>query len=207
MIKKNRKYLAEILYGFIKRDYKKVAEVHFLAGLISKEVSKDEFAQALRSIGEPIFGQSVKNISGGKLLSQLFQITEKFNMQTQIQLLLLQKTMVVVEGVARKLDPETNIWDISKPILENWLKEVKDPINNVTKVVDDAAEVLKRLPDLPHIMDKANDVMTLIAQGKFNPNTLAYRSLREEELKLELIRNKILGGVLVLVIFVLLVFK
>ena len=205
--KKNRKYLAEILYGFIKRDYKKVAEVHFLAGLISKEVSKDEFAQALRSIGEPIFGQSVKNISGGKLLSQLFQITEKFNMQTQIQLLLLQKTMVVVEGVARKLDPETNIWDISKPILENWLKEVKDPINNVTKVVDDAAEVLKRLPDLPHIMDKANDVMTLIAQGKFNPNTLAYRSLREEELKLELIRNKILGGVLVLVIFVLLVFK
>ena len=80
--KNNRKYLAEILYGFIKRDYKKVAEVHFLAGLVSKEVSKDEFAQALRSIGEPIFGQSVKNISGGKLLSHLFEITEKFNMQT-----------------------------------------------------------------------------------------------------------------------------
>jgi len=89
--KNNRKYLAEILYGFIKRDYKKVAEVHFLAGLVSKNVSKDEFAQALRSIGEPIFGQSVKNISGGKLLSQLFEITEKFNMQTQIQLLLCKK--------------------------------------------------------------------------------------------------------------------
>jgi len=74
--KNNRKYLAEILYGFIKRDYKKVAEVHFLAGLVSKRVSKDEFAQALRSIGEPIFGQSVKNISGSKLLSQLFEITE-----------------------------------------------------------------------------------------------------------------------------------
>ena len=205
--KKNRTYLAEILYGFIKRDYKKVAEVHLLAGLVPKEVSKDEFAQALRSIGEPIFGQSVKNISGGKLLSQLFEITAKFNMQTQIQLLLLQKTMVVVEGVARKLDPNTNIWDTSQPILENWLKEVKDPINKASEVVNEASEIFKKLPDLPVIIDRANDVMTLIAEGKFNPNTLSYHSLREEELKLELMRNKILGGVLVLVILVLIVFK
>ena len=184
-----------------------MAEVHFVAGLIAKQVSKDEFAQALRSIGEPIFGHSVKNISGSKLLSQLFEITEKFNMQTQIQLLLLQKTMVVVEGVARKLDPDTNIWNVSKPILENWLTEIKDPINKASEVINDASEVLKRLPDLPIIMDRANDVMTLIAEGKFNPNTLAYRSLREEELKLELMRNKILGLVLILVIFVLMVFK
>jgi ubiquinone biosynthesis protein len=203
----NKRYLAEILYGFIKRDYKKVAEIHFLAGLISKEVSKDEFAQALRSIGEPIFGQTAKNISGSKLLSQLFEITEKFNMQTQIQLLLLQKTMVVVEGVARKLDPNTNIWDVSKPVLENWLKDIKDPINKVGEVIGNASEILKKLPNLPIIMDRANDVMTLIAEGKFNPNTLSYRSLKEEELKLELMRNKILGGVLVLVIFVLIVFK
>jgi len=161
----------------------------------------------LRSIGEPIFGQTAKNISGGKLLNQLFENTEKFNMQTQIQLLLLQKTMVVVEGVARKLDPDTNIWNISRPILENWLREVKDPINKASEFVNEASEVLKRLPDLPNIMDKANDVMTLIAEGKFNPNTLAYKSLREEKLKLELMRNKILGGVLVLVIFVLIVFK
>jgi len=205
--KNNRKYLAEILYGFIKRDYKKVAEVHFLAGLVSKNASKDEFAQALRSIGEPIFGQAAKNISGSKLLAQLFEITEKFNMQTQIQLLLLQKTMVVVEGVARKLDPEINVWDVSKPILEDWLQNLKDPINKASEIVNETSEVLKRLPDLPIIMDRANDVMTLIAEGKFNPNTLAYHNLREEELKLELIRNKILGGVLVLVIFVLLVFK
>jgi len=127
-------------------------------------------------------------------------------MQTQIQLLLLQKTMVVVEGVARKLDPDTNIWSISRPILEEWLKEVKDPISKANEVIKEASEVLKRLPDLPIIMDKANDVMTLIAEGKFNPNTLANRSLKEEELKLELMRNKILGGVLVLVIFVLIVF-
>jgi ubiquinone biosynthesis protein len=203
----NKKYLAEILYGFIKRDYKKVAEIHFLAGLVSKEVSKEEFAQALRSVGEPIFGQSIKNISGSKLLSQLFEITEKFNMQTQIQLLLLQKTMVVVEGVARKLDPETNIWDVSKPILEDWLKDIKNPLNKAGEFVSEAAEVIKRIPDLPMIMDKANDVMTLLSEGKFNPNTFAYRSLKEEKLKLEIMRNKILGGVLILVIFVLMVFK
>ena len=205
--KKNRKYLAEILYGFIKRDYNKVAEVHFVAGLVSKEFSKEEFAQSLRSIGEPIFGQSAKNISGGKLLNQLFENTEKFSMQTQIQLLLLQKTMVVVEGVARKLDPDVNIWSVSRPILEDWLKDVKDPLNQATEIVNDASEVFKRLPELPIIMDRANDVMTLLAEGKFNPNTLAYRSLREEELKLELMRNKIIGGILVLVIIILLVFK
>ena len=204
--KKSRIFLAEILYGFIKRDYKKVAEIHFLAGLVSKDVSKEDFAQALRSIGEPIFGQSAKNISGGKLLAQLFEVTEKFNMQTQIQLLLLQKTMVVVEGVARTLDPNTNIWNVSKPVLENWLREIKNPLNKVEDVINEASEVIKRLPDLPIIMDKANDVMTLIAEGKFNPNTLAYKSLREEELKIELMRNKILGGVLILVILAVLVF-
>ena len=203
----NRKYLAEILYGFIKRDYNKVAEVHFLAGLVPKETSKEDFAQALRSIGEPIFGQSANNISGGKLLAQLFEITEKFNMETQIQLLLLQKTMVVVEGVSRKLDPETNIWNISKPILEDWLKDMKDPVNKVEQIVNEASEVLKKLPNLPNMMDRANDIMTLVAEGKFNPNNLPYKNLKEEELKLQIMRNKMLVGVLSLVIFILIVFK
>ena len=106
--KLNKRFLAEILYGFIQRNYKKVAEVHLAAGLVPKNVSVDELAQALRSIGEPIFGQTAKDISGGKLLKQLFDVTAKFNMQTQPQLLMLQKTMVVVEGVARKLNPNTN---------------------------------------------------------------------------------------------------
>ncbi len=205
--KNNKKYLAEILYGFIKRDYKRVAEIHLLAGLVPKDVSVNDFAQALRSIGEPIFGQSAKNISGSNLLSQLFEVTEKFNMQTQIQLLLLQKTMVVVEGVARKLNPETDIWEVSKPVLENWLRDVKDPINQVGEIFDNASEVLKRLPDLPIVMDKANEVMSLITEGKFNPNTIAYHNLKNEQLKLEIMRNKILGGVLMLVIFVVIVFK
>jgi ubiquinone biosynthesis protein len=128
-------------------------------------------------------------------------------MQTQIQLLLLQKTMVVVEGVARNLDPDTNIWELSKPVLENWLRNIKDPINIAGEAVDNASEVLKRLPNLPVIMDRANDIMTLISEGKFNPDTMAYHNLKNEELKLEIMRNKILGGVLILVIFVFIVFK
>ena len=167
--KLNRRYLAEILYGFIQRDYKKVAEVHIVAGLVPRGVNLEELAQALRSIGEPIFGQTVKDISGGKFLKQLFSITEKFNMQTQPQLLLLQKMMVVVEGVARKLNPDTNIWKTSKPVLEKWLKETKDPISNITETIKESAEAIKRLPELPKIMDKANQALTFF--GKWPDTT------------------------------------
>jgi len=203
----NRKYLAEILYGFIKRDYKKVAEMHLLAGLVPKNTSKEEFAQALRSIGEPIFGQSIKNISGSRLLSQLFEITEKFNMQTQTQLLLLQKTMVVVEGIARKIDPDTNIWAVSKPILEDWLTSFKDPLNKINHAFNDANEILKRIPELPNIMDKANEVITLMSEKRLNPNMMGHNSFEEEELKFKLMRNKLIIVFLVIVIFILLVFK
>ena len=205
--KNNRKYLAEILYGFIVRDYKKVADVHFVAGLVPKNASRDDFAQALRSIGEPIFGQSVKNISGSKLLSQLFEITEKFNMQTQTELLLLQKTMVVVEGVARKINPNTNIWEVSRPILENWLKEIKDPINKISETVTQSSEVFKKLPNFPEFIEKANDAITLIAEGKLNITNRNPDAFREEKIKLKLFRNNLVGLFLVLVIFILIVFK
>ena len=174
--KNNRKYLAEILYGFIQRDYVKVAEVHFQAGLVPQDTSKEDFAQALRSVGEPIFGQSIKDISGGNLLSQLFEITEKFNMPTQTQLLLLQKTMVVVEGVARKLYPETNIWEVSRPVLENWVKSYKSPESNLSQAIETSSEILKRVPDLPNFMDKANYALQLITEGKLNLNIAAIRA-------------------------------
>ena len=202
----SKRYLAEILYGFTQRDYKRVAKVHLLANLVPKNTSLSEFAQALRSIGEPIFGQSVKNISGSKLLNQLFEVTEKFNMQTQPQLLLLQKTMVVVEGVARKLDPETDIWETSKPILENWLKETKDPLNKINKTFINTSEVIKRLPELPEIMDKANQALTSIAEGKITPNSSTYYSLKKEKLKIKSYRNNFIIAFLILVIFLLLVF-
>mgnify|MGYP001268462348 CR=1 FL=1 len=204
--KENKKYLAEILYGFIKRDYTKVAEVHFEAGLVPFSASKDEFAQALRSVGEPIFGQSIKNISGGNLLAQLFEITEKFNMATQPQLILLQKTMVVVEGVARKLYPETNIWEVSKPTLEEWLKSVKSPKNTIDTALRTSNEIIKRIPDLPKFMDKADKAIKLIAEGKLNISNSNNNSLEIEKMKIRGFRNSLIMTVLSVVIIGLIVF-
>ncbi len=204
--KLSQRFLAEILYGFIQRDYKKVAEVHLVANLVPKDVPVDDLAQALRSIGEPIFGQSVKNISGGKLLKQLFDVTEKFNMQTQPQLLLLQKTMVVVEGVARKLNPDTNIWETSKPVLESWLKETKDPINSINEVVKNSTEVLKKLPELPEVMDKAYQALTYLASGKIPQNSNSYNELNIKKSEMTTFRNQTIIGLLLLVILGLLVF-
>jgi len=204
--KLNKRFLAEILYGFIQRDYKKVAEVHLAAGLVPKNVPVDELSQALRSIGEPIFGQTVKDISGGKLLKQLFDVTEKFNMQTQPQLLLLQKTMVVVEGVARKLNPNTNIWETSKPVLENWLKETKDPINTLNDTLKSTSEVLKKLPEFPEIMDKANQALSFLASGQIPQNSNSYNALNEAKSEIIAFRNQAAISLLLLVIIGLLVF-
>ena len=202
----SKRFLAEILYGFIQRDYKKVAEVHLVAGLVPKEVPIDDLAQALRSIGEPIFGQAVKDISGGKLLKQLFDVTEKFNMQTQPQLLMLQKTMVVVEGVARKLHPETNIWTTSKPVLESWLRETKDPINTLNETIQSTSEVIKRLPEFPEIMDKANQALTFLASGQIPQNSNSFTALNNKKSEMIAFRNQSVIGLLLLVILGLLVF-
>jgi ubiquinone biosynthesis protein len=204
--KMSKRFLAEILFGFIQRDYRKVAEVHLVAGLVPKEIPIEDLAQALRSIGEPIFGQTVKDISGGKLLKQLFDVTEKFNMQTQPQLLMLQKTMVVVEGVARKLNPNTNIWTTSKPVLENWLRETKDPIKTINETIQNTSEVIKKLPEFPEIMDKANQALSYLASGQIPQNSNSYTVLNAKKSEMIAFRNQSIIGILVLVIFGLLVF-
>ena len=204
--KNNRKFLAEILYGFIKRDYVKVAEVHFQAGLVPQDASRDEFAQALRSVGEPIFGQTIKDISGGNLLAQLFEITEKFNMATQPSLLLLQKNMVVVEGVARKLFPETNIWEVSRPVLENWLKNIKSPKSTIDTAFKTSAEIIKKIPDFPALMDRADYALKLMAEGKLSLGIGNNKSLEMEQMKLKNFRNNIIIGFFGIVIISLLVF-
>ena len=204
--KMSKRFLAEILFGFIQRDYRKVAEVHLIAGLVPKEVPIDDLAQALRSIGEPIFGQAVKDISGGKLLKQLFDVTEKFNMQTQPQLLMLQKTMVVVEGVARKLNPNTNIWTTSKPVLESWLRETKDPMTKLNETLHNTSEVIKRLPEFPEIMDKANQALTYLASGQIPQNSNSYTALNTQKSEMIAFRNQSIISILVLVILGLLIF-
>lgn len=119
--KKERRFLAEILYGFITRDYNRVAEVHFEAGYVPRKHNVAAFAQAIRAIGEPIHGQPAETISMAKLLTLLFEVTELFDMQTRPELILLQKTMVVVEGVARTLDPAFNMWKTSEPVVGHWI--------------------------------------------------------------------------------------
>lgn len=154
--KKNRKYLAEIIYGFIRQDYLHIAKIHKEAGLIDDNVSTEDFSQALRSIGEPIINQKAKNISMGNVLVQLFDITKQFNMSLQPQLLLLQKTMITVEGVARKLDPEINFWDVSKPEIEKWLKDELG-IKNRLKQTQETLEALSRtMPDIPDFISRAD---------------------------------------------------
>ena len=127
-------------------------------------------------------------------------------MQTQTQLLLLQKTMVVVEGVARKLYPDTNIWNVSRPILENWLESLKGPKATISSAIDTSGEILKRIPDLPEFMDKANYALQLIAEGKLNLIGKNNRSIEVEKLKIKSFRNNILISILGVVILTLVVF-
>ncbi len=146
-----RRVYAEILFGFIKRDYKRVAQVHFEAGYVPQDQDVDEFARALRAVGEPIFGMDASNISMGRLLSYLFEVTERFGMETRTELILLQRTMVVVEGVARSLNPQINIWEVARPIVEGYIKSNLGPaavLNDLTTTLKVLARFGPRLPSL-----------------------------------------------------------
>jgi hypothetical protein len=134
-----RRVYAEILYGFIRKDYRRVAEVHFEAGYVPADRDVGEFAQALRSVGEPIFGMDASRISMARLLAYLFEVTERFGMETRTELILLQRTMVVVEGVARSLDPEMNIWTVARPVVEEYIRENVGPKALVRDLARDRA--------------------------------------------------------------------
>ena len=146
-----RKILGEMLMGFLTRDYKKVADIHVAAGYVPGHKSSDAFAQACRSIAEPILGKPVAEISVAKLLGQLFEITETFDMQVQPQLLLLQKSMLVTEGVGRGLAPDVNMWDLARPLMEDWMRERLGPEGRW----DDAVDVLAKVPRIIDRIDRA----------------------------------------------------
>lgn len=144
-----RRHYAEILYGFLNRNYRRVAEVHFEAGYVPADRDVEAFAQALRAIGEPIFGQDASAISMARVLAYLLETTERFGMETRTELILLQRTMVVVEGVARTLDPEANIFEAAKPVVEDYIRKNLGPAAVLTNMRD-TAEILMRIgPRLP----------------------------------------------------------
>ncbi|SOC83766.1 2-octaprenylphenol hydroxylase [Ensifer adhaerens] len=152
--RKERRFLAEILYGFITRDYMRVADVHFEAGYVPAHHDHASFAQAIRAIGEPIHGQSAETISMAKLLTLLFEVTELFDMETRPELLMLQKTMVVVEGVSRTLNPRFNMWKASEPVVGGWIRDNLGPKRIVGDVKDAVGAAIRLAEALPEIAAK-----------------------------------------------------
>lgn len=140
-----RRYLAEILWGFISRDYDRIARVHFEAGYVPPHHSIETFAQALRAVGEPVIGRQASQVSMGRLLGQLFEITALFDMRLRPELILLQKTMVSVEGVARRLNPDHDLWEAAKPIVERWIREELGPKGQIKDGIDELRRALKGL--------------------------------------------------------------
>lgn len=153
--KPERRFLAEILYGFIRRDYRRIAEVHFEAGYVPANHTVEDFAQALRAIGEPIHGQSAADISMARLLALLFEVTEIFDMQTRPELLLVQKTMVVVEGVCRTLDPAFDMWSTSEPVVADWIERYLGPTGQMELAGEGIAALGRLAGELPRLAERA----------------------------------------------------
>lgn len=169
--KKTRQYLAEMLLGFLTGDYDRVAKVHFRAGYVPANQSVEAFAQAARSIAEPILGLPLSQISLARLLAQLFQVTERFQMETQPQLLLLQKTMLVAEGVGRGLYPDVNMWELARPMIADWMAETLGPEARIRDAVGDMVRGLERLPAL--LADVEDSVDSMARDGlRLHPDTV-----------------------------------
>jgi ubiquinone biosynthesis protein len=175
---KERRFLAEILLGFIRRDYLRVAQVHFEAGYVPPHHSVEDFAQAIRAIGEPIHDRRADEISMAKLLTLLFEITALFDMATRTELVMLQKTMVVVEGVARNLDPKLDMWTTSEPVVREWIERNLGPIGKVENAGRGLWTLAGVIGDLPELALRAERVLNQLedvtAKGvQLHPASLA----------------------------------
>ncbi len=143
-----RRWFATILWGFLRRDYRQVAEVHFEAGYVPRTHDVDAFARALRAVGEPIFGRRARDVSMARLLTQLFEVTARFDMRLRPELVLLQKTMVTVEGVARRIDPDADIWTAARPVVERWIRREFSPPVQARRFAERATRALEGLERL-----------------------------------------------------------
>ena len=158
-----RRHYAEILHGFLTRNYRRVAEVHFEAGYVPADRDVDAFAQALRAVGEPIFGRDASAISMARVLAYLLETTERFGMETRTELILLQRTMVVAEGVTRTLDPNANIFEAAKPVVEDYIRGHLGPV----ALAKDTAETLKVLTRLgPRLPGLAQELLMMAEETR-----------------------------------------
>ena len=156
---RERRFLAEILYGFIRRDYLRVAEVHFQAGYVPDKHRVEDFAQAIRAIGEPIHARKADEISMAKLLTLLFEITALFDMRTRVELVMLQKTMVVVEGVARTLDPKLDMWNTAEPVVRTWIEGNLGPVGKIEDAASMVVALAKGALGLPDLLLRAERIL------------------------------------------------
>ncbi|MDB5572615.1 MAG: putative protein kinase UbiB [Hyphomicrobiales bacterium] len=181
---KERRFLAEILYGFITRDYRRVAEVHFEAGYVPPVHTVEDFAQAIRAIGEPIHSRTADQISMAKLLSLLFEITALFDMRTRTELVLLQKTMVVVEGVARSLDPRLDLWSTAEPVVASWIREKLGPVGvaqDVGRGLASLGRLAAQLPDLVERSERLARTLEATAHGGVQLSPLSIEDIGRAE--------------------------
>ena len=183
-----RRVYAEILMGFLQKDYRRVAEVHFEAGYVPQGQDVEAFAQALRSVGEPIFGVEAKQISMARLLAHLFDVTERFGMATRTELLLLQRSMVVVEGVSRSLDSNINMWETARPVVENYIKENLGPKAFLNDTINTIRALSRYGPHLPFLVEKS-------LHGALNQDILPVRRHRLTALLGGLILGGFLGSI------------
>jgi ubiquinone biosynthesis protein len=177
-----RRFMAGTLAGFLRRDYRAVAALHYEFGFVPPHHSLETFAQALRAIGEPIFGKSARDVSIARLLGQLFETTRRFEMQAQPQLVLLQKTMVVVEGVCRGLDPDFDIWESTRPVAEKWMQENMGPEAALTRAGETLGALGKLAQDLPQLVKNAEELSQMVAEGgvRLHPDTAIQIAAEQE---------------------------
>ncbi|MGI6245374.1 MAG: 2-polyprenylphenol 6-hydroxylase [Pseudochelatococcus sp.] len=168
-----RRFLAEILLGFITRDYRRTAQVHFDAGYVPDHHSVEDFAQAIRAIGEPIHNRRADEISMAKLLTLLFEITALFDMATRTELVMLQKTMVVVEGVARKLDPQLDMWGSAEPVVREWIERNLGPLGLAAEAGRGARDVGGLLARLPALLSRGERVFARLEKASVEGFTLS----------------------------------
>jgi ubiquinone biosynthesis protein len=201
---KERRFLAEILYGFITRNYLRVAEVHFEAGYVPRVHSVEDFAQAIRAIGEPIHARTADQISMARLLTLLFEITGLFDMKTRTELVLLQKTMVVVEGVARTLDPRLDMWSTAEPVVRAWVEENLGPIGKLQDTGRALATIGKTLGDLPDSFARAARILekleTMADEG-FSLSDDALRDFGDMQRQAQRVGHYALWAIVILILF------
>lgn len=167
--RKEQRFLAEILFGFITRNYRRVAEVHFEAGYVPPHHSIEDFALAIRAIGEPIHSRTADQISMAKLLTLLFEITSLFDMKTRTELVMLQKTMVVVEGVARALDPKLDIWATAEPVVGQWIRERLGPAGLLQDAAAGLAFLGRAARQIPDMAERAEALTRKMQDGGSEP--------------------------------------